>query len=635
MYYCLLMLVAGHTSAQTCTGSFGDPVVSESFDNPGPLPNGQAQNLRYVSGQCPENGEYTIVTSFPNSCHPDTWHSVFTDHTGNGGNMMVINASQVKSQFFEKRVSGLCGNTVYRFSIYVLDLMRKENTDPGVIHPALRFVIEDGNGNILTEDTKNIEPTYNAEFQPYGIDFATTLNTDEIVLKIFNDADGGYGNDLIIDDITFRACGPQVDNRLDGSEQDFTPECASSGNRNFMFETTPQPGYVYQWQKIINGDWQDITGATLVKYTANVDLSVGAIHQYRVAAAKLGNIASENCRVYSLPHSITIYAKPVLAPINSVTICRGDNAQVTLSGGAKYFIEGSDGFRLETTSSQYTFQPADLHDGTTTYTAYTLSAENCRSDNITFSITVKPPFTATATADKLTICHGESVQISTTTNIADSYTYTWLPAEGLSQTDIANPVATPARSTTYTVVVSNGACSYTQSVPITIIEPPAVTLVQRREMFEDNPIKLDPVYSGDITTYRWSPEEGLDDPTKPNPLVSPEKDTEYTVTLTGPCGVKTASVFVRVYQKITIPNTFTPNGDGINDVWNIEDLVTYPASETSIFNRNGQQVFRSIGYTSPWDGTFNSSQLPAGTYYYIIDLKNNTPKVAGYITLLR
>jgi gliding motility-associated-like protein len=92
---------------------------------------------------------------------------------------------------------------------------------------------------------------------------------------------------------------------------------------------------------------------------------------------------------------------------------------------------------------------------------------------------------------------------------------------------------------------------------------------------------------------------------------------------------------VRVYKKIIIPNTFSPNNDGINDYWNIDALVTYPGSSILIFNRYGQQVYQSTGYARPWDGTYNGSPLPQGTYYYIIDLKNNTPKLTGWVLIVR
>jgi gliding motility-associated-like protein len=101
------------------------------------------------------------------------------------------------------------------------------------------------------------------------------------------------------------------------------------------------------------------------------------------------------------------------------------------------------------------------------------------------------------------------------------------------------------------------------------------------------------------------------------------------------CGLSTSDVFVWVYKKIVIPNTFSPNNDGINDVWNIEALFTYADCSVLIFDRYGQQVFKSTGYSKPWDGNYNGSKLPQGTYYYIINLKNGTPKLSGWVLLVK
>jgi gliding motility-associated-like protein len=86
---------------------------------------------------------------------------------------------------------------------------------------------------------------------------------------------------------------------------------------------------------------------------------------------------------------------------------------------------------------------------------------------------------------------------------------------------------------------------------------------------------------------------------------------------------------------ISIPNTFTPNGDGINDLWNITALQGYPTCTVNIYNRYGALVYNSIGYPKPWDGSYNGGTLPVGTYYYVIDLKNGKKKLAGPITILR
>ncbi len=86
---------------------------------------------------------------------------------------------------------------------------------------------------------------------------------------------------------------------------------------------------------------------------------------------------------------------------------------------------------------------------------------------------------------------------------------------------------------------------------------------------------------------------------------------------------------------ISIPNTFTPNGDGVNDLWDITALQGYPTCTVNIYNRYGTLVYNSIGYPKAWDGNYNGNALPIGTYYYIIDLKNGKKKLTGPITILR
>lgn len=86
---------------------------------------------------------------------------------------------------------------------------------------------------------------------------------------------------------------------------------------------------------------------------------------------------------------------------------------------------------------------------------------------------------------------------------------------------------------------------------------------------------------------------------------------------------------------VTPPNTFTPNGDGVNDLWNIPALNNYPGCLITIYNRYGSLIYQSRGYAKPWDGRYKGSNLPAGTYYYVIDLSPGNKKVSGYIAVLR
>ncbi|HTI58539.1 putative Ig domain-containing protein [Mucilaginibacter sp.] len=87
---------------------------------------------------------------------------------------------------------------------------------------------------------------------------------------------------------------------------------------------------------------------------------------------------------------------------------------------------------------------------------------------------------------------------------------------------------------------------------------------------------------------------------------------------------------------ILVPNAFTPNGDGVNDLWNIDKLTeSFPQCMVSVYARNGSLVFQSRGYHIPWDGTYKGTLVSAGTYYYVIDPEPGAPKLAGYVAVLR
>jgi gliding motility-associated-like protein len=115
-------------------------------------------------------------------------------------------------------------------------------------------------------------------------------------------------------------------------------------------------------------------------------------------------------------------------------------------------------------------------------------------------------------------------------------------------------------------------------------------------------------------------------------------DTKYSLYVTSNigCGTSTDEVFVRVYDKILIPNAFSPNGDGINDSWIIEPLDLFDESVTQVYNRYGQVVHKSSGYSKPWDGMSNGKPVPAGSYYYVIDLRTNSePPLTGWVMIVR
>lgn len=187
---------------------------------------------------------------------------------------------------------------------------------------------------------------------------------------------------------------------------------------------------------------------------------------------------------------------------------------------------------------------------------------------------------------------------------------------------------------TYTFVGDNG-CSDTKTQSITVMPTPTVDAGSDKIILTGGQVILDAVANGNNITYKWTPAIGLDKDDVLNPVAAPLADVTYTLTIKSEQGCTIQdSVFVKVLQFPEIPNTFTPNGDGVNDTWNIKYLDSYPNSSIKVFNRYGKEVFSTKQY-KPWDGKVNNEYLPEGMYYYIITAKDGQLKYSGSLLLVK
>lgn len=190
-------------------------------------------------------------------------------------------------------------------------------------------------------------------------------------------------------------------------------------------------------------------------------------------------------------------------------------------------------------------------------------------------------------------------------------------------------------SATFYVSAWNGSCeSERTEVSATLYPANQLDAGPNKRILPDGEVQLEATEG--YLSYEWHPAEGLSDPQAANPVASPEHTTTYWVTAVTPAGCEEADQLTVEVADYPIPNAFTPNGDGLNDRWEIPFLERYPACEVAIYNRWGELVYQSVGYQNPWDGRPpGQAAASLGTYTYLINLNNGKPVIRGSLVLLQ
>jgi gliding motility-associated-like protein len=172
-----------------------------------------------------------------------------------------------------------------------------------------------------------------------------------------------------------------------------------------------------------------------------------------------------------------------------------------------------------------------------------------------------------------------------------------------------------------------------------ISSSPDIGLPNEVEIWIGSSIVLSPdkrIVRKDEYAYNWTPATGLDNARSPLPKAQPIQNTLYTVKATNSEGCESlATVNVKVYQGVFFPDLFTPNGDGINEFWDLKGSEYYSEMEVDIFDRWGIHIYHSKGYQSPFNGTFNGQILPSGAYAYTVQLSPDVPKRYGQLLIVR
>lgn len=382
LLFIIVLLFHFQSQAQLCEGNLGDPLVEIDFGSGSGRGDALGEAITaftYSSSGELDEGEYTIANT-TSGLKANAWH-VTNDHTGNNnGYMMVINSAVLASEgvFYTKTVNGLCANTTYEFSAWLINIMNPSvGTDQ--YHPDVTFRISNTSGTILgTYNTGDISQTSSGTWLQYGFYF-TLDNDTEVIITMLNSAPSAHpGNDIALDDIAFRPCGPTITNTIDNEFTSNLSVCEDE-NINATFETTVSSGYIdpqYQWQysNDYGTTWTDIPGETSLVFNFT-DTSISGIFLYRITVANGININTTSCRIVSDNFNIEIIPTPETLTGNSEQFfCTTQNPTINdieVSATAVWYDSVTDGNLLASTTNLI---------NNTTYYAAQATSNGCESD---------------------------------------------------------------------------------------------------------------------------------------------------------------------------------------------------------------------------------------------------------------
>lgn len=379
------------------------------------------------------------------------------------------------------------------------------------------------------------------------------------------------------------------------------------------------PMFTYQWSPDI-----DITNADTNSTVATPQQS----RKYMVT------VTYGDC----VPHQDSVWVNVEPVPVVNAgpdhVICSYDTVQLyagTLpSNFANYKYEWHPGINL----TDSTIVNPVFSGGETTLLGVTVSTPAGCSGKDTVSIVVHPGKFLEVSADT-GVCPPALVQL----NASGAQSYHWSPAYGLSDATIADPVATPGTSVTYTATGVNAFnCIDSQQVQVDVYPQALLSIPDQATIWPDEHYTISP--EGNCLYFNWFPTSGLSSGVVSNPDAAPMVRTRYYVTATtehGCIAKDSIDILVNEESVLDMPNAFTPN-DSYNGQLKIMKRGLATLKHFRVFNRWGNKVFETTDIDKGWDGSFNNSPQPMGVYIYSIEAVTSSGKIftkQGNVTLIR
>lgn len=586
------------SAQEICTGNLGENIFEAGDFGSGvsnliPSDPGIAPGYVYTLSPPPNDGFYTITnnTGSWSGLFP-TWLRVMDNSNDPRGYMMVVNASYSAGIFYEQDVDGLCENTLYEFSADILNLIMAQVA--GHIRPNVSFLINDevrySTGDIPQNERWNI----------YGFTFSTGPGETSVKLTLRNNAPGGIGNDLALDNISFRACGPMA--LILPLEVANICEDGAPIALNATIQGDQYAAPALQWQQSFDegATWEDIPGATgpSIQHTQ----LAGGYYYYRyLLAASPDNLANSKCRVIS--NVKVVYVQPKFHSVAD-TICAG---------------------------SSYLFGNTPLTSAGT-YIDTLLSSIGCDSI-VTLTLSLVPALGLSAeVASSDPSCAGYRDGAIEVSNVRNFYPPVTISLDGMAVTAEAASFPNLGGGAYLVSVIDRFGCRLDYDAALNEPDSLRINLGAGQAIGLGEELTLPVTANYPLAGAEWSPPELVicdDDCLKP--LIQPLRTTTFTltgVTANGCTATDSVRIEVKEVRAVYIPNAFSPNEDGRNDRFtlfaglpNVQEVVNM-----QVFGRWGALIFERSNFSPNdlslgWDGRFKGREAPAGTYAYVFRVR--------------
>lgn len=516
------------------------------------------------------------------------WHaglSSCADHTGSGGNMLVVNGSTQGGTVVWSQTVNVNQNTPYRFQGYFQSL-----TTANV--PAVSLLV---NGQKLRTVTGT--PNVSCVWQPIDL-FWNSENRTTLLLEIISESTIEAGNDFALDDLWFAETFYQRDSVKITVE---TPLVRTNADTTVCLGTPVQlnatGASTYSWAPAIY--LNDPASANPVSTPLMPT-------EYIVSGTTAGGCVARDT-VY-----VDLFAVPDITITNDTAICKNSSVELMAGGGVDYMWSPSASLNNPSIPNPVATPPAN-----TMYYVTITDANTCQlRDSVLVGIHPDPVF---AVSGNSSLCRGDSLQVFA----SGGDRYSWSPAASMNNSSVSNPIVFPNSSVDYSVTIVEDRCqeSATLSTRVTVLPTPVVTASRSNDI--DCTVSQSQLTANGAFQYNWSPAATLNSANIRNPIASPRETTSYVVKgedAAGCFGYDTVQVKVEKINEsqYLVPSAFTPNNDGLNDCFGIKFWGVVEELEFSIYNRWGERIFFSKDPAACWDGIYKGVRQDAGVYVYML-----------------